>query len=130
MVTILEALVLGALQGVLEWLPVSSSGQLSVVMLGALGVEAVEAYRASLALHLGTALASALWFRRRLLEAVRRGLGDPLTRLLLVGTLVSLLVAAPLELLVEEHLHGVSLEPLMMLIGSPLCLGSRGAGSP
>lgn len=61
----LVALVLGAVQGVLEWLPVSSEGTIALV-LTALDVESGVATRLALFLHAGTAVAAAAYFRAEL----------------------------------------------------------------
>jgi undecaprenyl-diphosphatase len=72
-----EALVLGVVQGVAEWLPVSSSAHLALAER-ALGVETPVAF--GLALHLGTLAAVAVALRdriRAMLRALAAGRGDP-----------------------------------------------------
>lgn len=59
------AVVLGLLQGVLEWLPVSSEGAVSVVLTG-LGIAPEAAVGLSLFLHAGTAVAAATFYREDL----------------------------------------------------------------
>jgi len=61
----LVALVLGVLQGLLEWLPVSSEGAVAIA-LSALGSPADVATRYALFLHAGTALAAAVFYRGEL----------------------------------------------------------------
>lgn len=61
--TLWEALVLGVVQGVTEWLPVSSSGHL-VLTQRLLGVEVPVFY--DLVLHIGTLLAVLVAYRERL----------------------------------------------------------------
>lgn len=58
-----EAVLAGVLQGVLEWLPVSSEGQVSILLSAVLGVPAEAAVRLSLVLHLGTGLSALLYYR-------------------------------------------------------------------
>lgn len=58
-----EAIVAGVLQGILEWLPVSSEGQVTILLSAALGVPAEAAVRLSLVLHLGTGLAALVYYR-------------------------------------------------------------------
>jgi len=94
----LVAFVLGVLQGLLEWLPVSSEGTVAIV-LSALGSPAAAATRYALFLHAGTALAAAAFYRdelRTLLADVpawrpRRAFGADLADLSFFGvaTLVS-----------------------------------------
>ena len=56
------AILIGILQGVFEWLPISSEGNLSII-LTALGRTPAHAIQYSLFLHLGTALAATAYFR-------------------------------------------------------------------
>jgi undecaprenyl-diphosphatase len=64
---LLVALVVGVLQGIFEWLPVSSEGNVTVV-LTALGSEPEVALQYSLFLHVGTALAATVYYRDTLAE--------------------------------------------------------------
>ena len=106
-----DALLLGALQGVLEWLPVSSSGQLALAMTGLLGLSGSSAYSLSIASHLGTAASGALLVRREIMEALRRG-----GRWLRVA-LVPLVAGAPVALLVEKLVPGLPGDMFNLLIG-------------
>jgi len=58
---------LGVLQGVLEWLPISSKGNLVLLMLYFLGIDAATALELSIFLHTGTLLSAALYFRKELI---------------------------------------------------------------
>lgn len=66
-----EWLILGIMQGFLEWLPVSSSGQLSIYLSTISGVSASEAVSASFFLHLGTAVAGAVIVKDYLISAIK-----------------------------------------------------------
>ncbi|MFC7082323.1 undecaprenyl-diphosphate phosphatase [Halorussus caseinilyticus] len=61
----LVAVVAGALQGVFEWLPISSEGNVTV-FLTALGSSPEAAVQFSLFLHAGTALSAAVYYRDEL----------------------------------------------------------------
>ena len=54
------------LQGVLEWLPVSSSGQTVILLTEAMNIQADEAFTLSLWLHLGTLIAVLVKYRKEL----------------------------------------------------------------
>jgi undecaprenyl-diphosphatase len=58
----LVALVVGTLQGIFEWLPISSEGNLTIV-LTAIGSSPSEAVAYALFLHLGTAVSATLYYR-------------------------------------------------------------------
>jgi len=51
------AMLIGIIQGITEWLPVSSSGQTTIVMVNFLGIPVESAITLGLAVHIGTALA-------------------------------------------------------------------------
>lgn len=66
--SLVEAIALGVLQGLTEWLPVSSSGHL-VLAHEIAGLEAPVFF--DLVLHLGTLLVVVLYFRRTILDVLR-----------------------------------------------------------
>ena len=51
------AIFIGLIQGILEWLPVSSSGQTTLVMVDFMGIRPELAISFGLAVHIGTAAA-------------------------------------------------------------------------
>ncbi len=65
----LEGIIFGIIQGIAEWLPVSSEGVITLVkanFFGGGGVE--EIIKFALFLHLGTALAATIYFRKDVIE--------------------------------------------------------------
>ena len=67
MVGILEAILLGVVQGLTEWLPVSSKGNVSI--LGQfLGMNVSDAFSYAIILHIGTLIAAIFYFRKDLRE--------------------------------------------------------------
>jgi len=67
----LVAVVLGLIQGLLEWLPVSSEGAVAVAR-SALGAAPDAATRYALFLHAGTAVAAAAFYREELVHLAGR----------------------------------------------------------
>jgi undecaprenyl-diphosphatase len=138
-VTTARAAVLGILQGLGEFLPISSSGHLIVVPWLAGWPDSGLAF--DVALHLGTLAAVALAFWRdwvRLLSAGLRGLAsgrplaDPDARLLLYLALASI-PGAVAGLLLDEWAETVFRSPglvslMMALMGLVLWLADRRAG--
>ncbi len=116
----LEALLLGIVQGLTEFLPISSSAHLLVLPQllewtpGGLAFDAL--------LHAGTLLALLVYFRRELVRLlyVPTGGGDPesprLLLVLAVGTLPIVLAGALGKPLVEHHLRtpGVAIANLVL----------------
>ncbi len=120
MYEIWEALLLGAVQGAAEWLPISSEGVLTLIQLHVLQRPLAESVAFAIWLHLGTLLAAVSYFRRELLQltkalprwilpAHRGDLSDTDRKLLDflgVATVLTGLVGAPLLAL------SLSLDPL------------------
>ena len=68
---VVVAVVLGVLQGVFEWLPISSEGNLVVFLTVVEGASPADAVGLSLFLHLGTAAAATAFYRDEIAEMVR-----------------------------------------------------------
>ncbi len=114
-------ILLGLLQGFLEWLPVSSSAQV-MILSALLGYGLVESFEIAFSLHLASGLAalSYLYFRRS--ESafpradLRGGLENPWIKIA-VSVFISFVVAYPLHLLTKKVLEGISLDIAMGIIG-------------
>jgi undecaprenyl-diphosphatase len=64
MLLILQYIILGIIQGVTEWLPISSSGMLTLVMVNFFNITDISVLlQQSLFLHLGTFFAALIYFR-------------------------------------------------------------------
>ncbi len=116
----IKALVLGLLQGVLEWLPVSSQGNLVLLAITLLGLEPSYALSFSVYLHVGTGLAALVYFRREVARIIMRGSEDDrrLFQFLATATLVTGVVGYPIFAFVElASLYG---EALLALTGVAL----------
>ncbi len=72
MLTIYEAIVIGIVQGITEWLPISSEGMTTLVMINVFGKTFAEALPVSIWLHTGTLLSAAVYFRQDLRDIVSR----------------------------------------------------------
>ncbi|MCE4627969.1 MAG: undecaprenyl-diphosphate phosphatase [Desulfurococcales archaeon] len=107
--TLWEAVLIGALQGILEWLPVSSSGQVSLLLTSLLGLNPAMSYRLSVTTHIGTAASGAILVKDELLDALRLG---PWLRV----ALVPLLAGAPVALAIERVVTGLSGDIFNLLI--------------
>ena len=59
----IEYIIIAILQGLFEWLPISSSGQTMIISMNLFGISAEEAFSLSIWLHLGTTIAVLLKFR-------------------------------------------------------------------
>ena len=129
--TILQAIILGIVQGMTEFLPISSSGHLIIVpwlfnwhfLLENPSLNKTF----DVALHLGTFVAVVVYFWReigRLLAAwvrsmARRSLADPeakLAWLLIVSTIPAAIVGVALESFIEDKLGKPWIIAIMMIV--------------
>lgn len=110
----LEALVLGIIQGITEWLPVSSSGHL-VIAQELLELPANENLVFDLVVHLGTLAAVCVYFRRELGRIVlsllktkaRRGEQEEKLRRLGLVLLVGTIPAAIAGFLLTDYVEDI-----------------------
>ena len=99
---LLAALLAGLIQGVVEWLPVSSK-TLTFLVLLTCGFKASTAYLMGLAINGATAVAAIIYFKREILQIIssirspkRSREGFALLKFLVVSTMVTGLVGIPL----------------------------------
>ncbi|MBU7047768.1 MAG: undecaprenyl-diphosphate phosphatase, partial [Theionarchaea archaeon] len=63
--------ILGVIQGLLEWLPLSSSGNITLLLVNIAHVSFSEAVKVSFFLHMGTMLSVVVRFRSQLVDLGR-----------------------------------------------------------
>lgn len=114
MLSFFEAVVLGIVQGTAEWLPISSEGMTSLVMINFFGKTLSEAIPISIWLHMGTLLAATVYFKKDVF-AILSGLPgyfqtfssggqrDPIISFLIISTMLTGIVGLPLVLLATDH---------------------------
>jgi len=103
----LESILLGLIQGITEWLPVSSEGLVTASATFLLDKSLEDAIGISLWLHLGTALAALFSFKVEILNLTKGFMGNPSCfkgeiGFLFLGTAVSALIGLPLLLFAGE----------------------------
>ena len=127
---VLQALVMGIVQGLTEFLPVSSSGHLVIVpyLLG-WNDAFITSLAYSVMLHMGTLVALLVYFRADWLRLVPAGLAavrdrsvrdDPdrrLAWLLIAATIPAALAGFLLNDLIEQRFRQVGLVALMLVVG-------------
>ena len=101
MVNVIDALLMAIFQGVIEWLPISSEGQLSLLFVNLYGMNELEAVTLALLLHLGTMI-SVLWvFRSDFREMF--DLNAKVTEVTLIATLGTAVTAIPIVLIFKNY---------------------------
>ncbi|MCH8244512.1 undecaprenyl-diphosphate phosphatase [Patescibacteria group bacterium] len=96
-----EGIILGIIQGITEWLPVSSEGILVLVQTNFLDMELAEAVRFALFLHLGTFFAALLYLRKDVVNVFKQERRNVLV-FLLVATIISGVLGYVLLLALEN----------------------------
>ena len=115
-----EALLLGLLQGVLEWLPVSSEGVIVLAHSIVLEGDLAEGIDYALWLHIGTAPSAIVAFRGDVAGILRDVLTkpakpSPLTAFLFLSTLVSGMIGLPLLLFLTEIAAGLGYAAMVVV---------------
>jgi len=127
------AFIVGVLQGIFEWLPISSEGNVSLYLTVVEGLPAETAVRYSLFLHAGTGIAAILYYRTDVTQLVRTlpdwrpskafVSGDKAeTTFLAAATLVSAAVGVSAFLALEALVSRVSGGVFVALVGALLIL--------
>jgi len=107
-VGVLESILLGIVQGITEWLPVSSKG--NVAILGQLlGMNTTDAFAYAIILHIGTFLAALIYFRKEIAE-LARGENKQLLRFIIITLIFTGVMALPNYILLKKILETSSLE--------------------
>ncbi len=98
---VLQAVLLGVLQGFFEWLPISSEGNLIIIMNTLLGIGTQQAFHTSILLHLGTALSAVVYYRKDVKNAIM--LKDKgLLKFLIITTTISVAIGGALYFVVKD----------------------------
>ena len=134
-----EAVLLGFVQGVTEWLPVSSEGVITAVHALAFDNEVADSVAFALWLHLGTVFSALAALRREIVGVVGDTLRNPLrpTRMaiyLVAATLISGAVGFPLLMGIDELSGGIGAAAMavvgaLMLVTGGLQLRRKQGGN-
>ncbi len=121
--TFLEALILGIVQGLTEFLPVSSSGHIELAqkILGADNLKENESLL-SVVLHAATALSTIVVFRKDILEILRGLVAKQREHVMFsVAIIISMIPAAFVGVCFDDFLESL-FEGNLVLVGSMLIL--------
>jgi undecaprenyl-diphosphatase len=143
-VTILQAIILGIVQGVTEFAPISSSGHL-ILVPWAFGWDIVQDPTLNktfdVALHLGTLLGAVIYFRTDLWRYIRaffascgaraiRTTDERLAWAIVIGTIPGMIVGAAFESVIEDKLgQPIIIAAMLAVFGVVLYLVDRNARS-
>ncbi len=119
---ILYSIIIGAVQGISEWLPISSKTQVLVTATYLLNLTYSQAYTFGLFMEIGSSLAAIIYFRRELWSLIQVLLGSKdttkrkLFMYVLIATICTGIIGAPLYLFADS-LTGIPVWLPMMVIG-------------
>ncbi|KAF5431434.1 undecaprenyl-diphosphatase [Candidatus Methanophagaceae archaeon] len=99
---LIESTILGVLQGILEWLPVSSEGQTMLVMLNFMQIDPAEAITVAIFLHIGTMFAVLIKFRHEFVAMLN--IDSKLLKVIIIATLSTAITAIPLLIFIKDLL--------------------------
>ncbi len=71
MIIMIEYIIIAILQGLFEWLPISSSGQVMIVSVNFFGIPPEQAFSLSIWMHLGTTFAVLLKLRKDYIHIIK-----------------------------------------------------------
>lgn len=123
--TLFQIVVLGFVQGITEFLPISSSGHLVIVdaLLGKDGIPESELLTVEVILHAGTLLTILAFYRRRIVFILRGEIGTMVR--LIVGSIPVVLIGLPAKMFFEKWLASPMLAGLMLPVTGLLLLWVR-----
>ncbi len=124
---IINYILLGVIQGVIEWLPISSQGGLVIYLSNVLNITPLLSLNYSIFLHIGTLLAAIVYFRKKLASLLslnnflllkkynfkiftKNDLKEKkfnLFRFLLIAVIVTLIISAPLYFLINNYIQNI-----------------------
>lgn len=114
--TILEAILLGVIQGITEFLPISSSGHL-IIFESFFGLNVEELLDFDIALHMGTLLAILIYFRKDIWDLLTFK-NPKLMKFLLVATIPAVVLGFTFKDTIEDLLRSpTSVSILMIIVG-------------
>ncbi len=117
-----HSIIIGVVQGISEWLPISSKTQVLIASTYLLNLTFQQAYTFGLFIEIGTVIAAIIYFRRDLLSMVKVlfGKGDSKSKKMLtyvvIATVITGIIGAPLYL-IADSITGVSVGIPMLIIG-------------
>ncbi len=119
---IINSIIIGIIQGISEWLPISSKTQVLVASEYLLKLTASQAYTFGLFMEIGTVIAAIIYFRKELMILIKVLFGskDQMQRKLFTYVLVTVIftgiIGAPLYL-IADAITGISIGIPMLVIG-------------
>jgi undecaprenyl-diphosphatase len=123
----LYSIIIGIIQGIAEWLPISSKTQILIASQYLFGLTFAQAYSFGLFMEIGTILASIIYFRKDLASMIKAlsgskdGSKKKLLVYVIVVTVITGIIGAPLYF-IADSVTGISVGIPMLLLGIVLLI--------
>ncbi len=133
---ILSYVIIGVIQGILEWLPISSQGGLVIYLSNFLNISSQLSLNYSILLHTGTLLAATVYFWKEItsilsfknlsllfkhnfkLLSLKEDENDFfLLRFIFIAVIVTLMVSGPIYFLMRSNLSNINILLINLIIG-------------
>jgi undecaprenyl-diphosphatase len=120
---VIISIVLGIVQGISEWLPISSKTQIIIVSHYVLNLNFPQAYAFGLFMEIGTIFAAIIYFRKEVWILIRTLFGKgtaedwKLFKFVLVSTVVTGIIAVPIYKMVAGISGGYNIGLPMIIVG-------------
>lgn len=114
---IVQAVLLGLIQGIAEWLPISSQGQVIIVSVKLFGISAEAASKYAIFLHIGTLIAAIAYFRKEIIKILKLE-EIKLGKFMLIAVLATAITALPSYILLKK----ISGSTFLIVLGTGLFL--------
>ncbi len=98
---LIQAVILGILQGIFEWLPISSQGQVAVVAMQIFGIASEDALKYAIFLHIGTLISATIYFRKEIAEILKLR-ERKFLKFIVIALIATAITAIPSYLLLRE----------------------------
>lgn len=108
MVDVFQGILMAIFQGIIEWLPISSEGQLSLLFVNLFQMTELEAVTLALILHIGTMISVLWYFRKDFLQLLDEN--SPITYFMIFATLGTALTAIPIVLVFKSYWEAITLQ--------------------
>jgi undecaprenyl-diphosphatase len=130
--SVLDSVLIGLVQGLTEWLPISSTGQGMLVLIRLININPEQAFAIIIWMHIGTLAAVCYKFRQKLFDLIKVFPGviskiakknrelsstETVCQFLIYSTFFSFLIAIPIYLVLKEIFPVMGGEIATFLIG-------------
>jgi len=127
---VFDFILIGVIQGVFEWLPISSQGSLFIIFSNFLNISPSLALDYSIFLHLGTVFAAFIYFRKEIFKIIninslkslfnfkKKKIDEStkILRFLFFAFIITIIVSLPIYLVLDNYLDSLNLNFLTLII--------------